>query len=53
VQEDLDLGLRVAIVPMTDVRKQGLDVRVARFQASSEVSYAMFAGVAQAGSRLG
>jgi hypothetical protein len=44
VQEDLDLGLRVAIVPMTEVRKQGLDVRVARFQASSEVSYAMFAG---------
>jgi hypothetical protein len=44
VQEELDLGLRVALVPMTDVRSQRLDVRVARFQASSEVSYAMFAG---------
>lgn len=44
VQEELDLGLRVALVPMSDVRGHGLDVRVARFQASSEVSYAMFAG---------
>jgi len=44
VAEELQLDLRAAIVPMTDVRVQGLDVRVARFQASSEVSYAMFAG---------
>jgi Protein of unknown function (DUF3095) len=44
VQEELDLALRAALVPMIDVRREGLDVRVARFQASSEVSYAMFAG---------
>lgn len=44
VAEELQLELRVAMVPMAEVRAQGLDVRVARFQASSEVSYAMFAG---------
>lgn len=42
--EELDLGLRAALVPMSEVRAQGLEVRVARFQASPEVSYAMFAG---------
>lgn len=44
VAEELELSLRAAIVPMQDVRAKGLDVRVARFQASTEVSYAMFAG---------
>jgi hypothetical protein len=44
VAEELQLELRVAMVQMSEVRAQGLDVRVARFQASSEVSYAMFAG---------
>ena len=44
VAEELQLELRAAIVPMGDIRAQGLDVRVARFQASSEISYAMFAG---------
>jgi hypothetical protein len=44
VKEDLGLDLRVAIVPMTDIRAQGHDVRVARFQASPQVTYAMFAG---------
>jgi hypothetical protein len=43
-QEELDLGLRAALVPMGEVRAHGLDVRVARFQASTEMSYAMFAG---------
>ena len=43
-KEELDLGLRAALVPMSEVRAQGLEVRVARFQASPEVSYAMFAG---------
>jgi hypothetical protein len=44
VAEDLDLVMRVALVPVTDVRKQNLDVRVARFAPSPNVSYAMFAG---------
>lgn len=44
VKEDLGLDLRAAIVPMSDIRAQGLDVRVARFQASPHVTYAMFSG---------
>ena len=44
VREDLDLELRAAIVPMSDIRKHGHDVRIARFQASPHVTYAMFAG---------
>jgi hypothetical protein len=44
VKEDLKLDLRAAIVPLSDVRANGHDVRVARFQASSNVTYAMFAG---------
>ncbi|TGV62675.1 DUF3095 family protein, partial [Mesorhizobium sp. M00.F.Ca.ET.158.01.1.1] len=38
------LTLRAAIVPIKDIRAQGLDVRVARFQASEAAFYAMFAG---------
>jgi hypothetical protein len=44
VKEDLGLDLRAAIVPMSDIRAHGHDVRVARFQASPNVTYAMFAG---------
>lgn len=44
VADELQLNLRAAIVPMAAVRAQGLDVRVARFKVSSELSYAMFAG---------
>ncbi len=44
VADELDLTMRAAIVPISDIRKQGLDVRVARFQASEGVFYAMFAG---------
>ena len=44
VAEELQLELRAAIVPIADIRAEGLDVRVARFQASSEISYAMFTG---------
>ena len=44
VADELDLTLRAAIVPIEDIRAQGLDVRVARFQASEAVFYAMFAG---------
>lgn len=44
VADELDLTMRAAIVHMTDIRAKGLDVRVARFQAADEVSYAMFTG---------
>lgn len=44
VSEDLGLTLRAALVPLTEIRANGLDVRVARFQASDHVSYAMFSG---------
>lgn len=44
VADDLDLKLRVALVPMRDVRAQGLDVRIARFSVNEFVSYAMFVG---------
>jgi len=41
---DLDLAMRIALVPVASVRAHGLDVRVARFAPSSNVSYAMFSG---------
>src|SRR3954466_15671805 len=44
VQDDVNLSMRVALVPVADVRAQGLDVRVARFAPSPNLSYAMFSG---------
>ena len=44
VREDLDLLMRVALVPLAAIRAQGLDVRVARFGPSPNLSYAMFSG---------
>ncbi len=44
VREDLGLSMRVALVPVSTVRAQGLDVRVARFGPSANLSYAMFSG---------
>jgi hypothetical protein len=44
VAEEMDLQMRAAIVPISDIRQQDLDVRVARFSASEQVAYAMFAG---------
>ena len=44
VGEDLDLLMRVALVPLSAIRAQGLDVRVARFGPSANLSYAMFSG---------
>lgn len=44
VRDDLDLVMRVALVPVAAVRSQGLDVRVARFGPSPNLSYAMFSG---------
>jgi hypothetical protein len=44
VADELDLSLRAALVPMKEIRARGLDVRVAMFRASKNVSYAMFIG---------
>jgi hypothetical protein len=44
VKDELDLAMRVALVPVAAIRAQGLDVRVARFGPSANLSYAMFSG---------
>ena len=44
VNNDLNLTMRVALIPVADIRARGLDVRVARFAPSPNVSYAMFTG---------
>jgi Protein of unknown function (DUF3095) len=44
VKDDLDLTMRVALVPVAAVRAQNLDVRIARFGPSPNLSYAMFSG---------
>ena len=44
VGEDLDLTLRIGMVPVSDIRKQGHDVRVARYAPSDNISIAMFSG---------
>src|SRR6201991_4719703 len=44
VKDDLDLTMRIALVPVTAVRAQNLDVRIARFGPSANLSYAMFSG---------
>jgi hypothetical protein len=44
VGADLDLVMRVALVPVKEIRAQGFDVRVARFGPSPNLSYAMFSG---------
>jgi hypothetical protein len=43
-REELQIELRVAMIPVSAVRAAGRDVRVARFAASPHCSYAMFAG---------
>src|ERR1700753_3619709 len=43
-EDTLDLKLRVAIIPVSAIRAAGHDGRAARFAASENVSYAMFAG---------
>ncbi len=44
VAEELELTMRAALVPVADIQAAGLEVRVARFQASADISYAMFSG---------
>ena len=43
-RDDLGLELRAALVPVAAVRERELDVRVARFGPSRNVSFAMFSG---------
>ena len=43
VCDELDLGLRAALVPVSDIRAAGHDVTVAKYGVG-EVAYAMFAG---------
>jgi hypothetical protein len=38
---ELGLTLRVALIPIAEIRQQGLDVRVARYGPSANLSYAM------------
>ncbi|CCD98907.1 DUF3095 domain-containing protein [Bradyrhizobium sp. STM 3809] len=44
VSDDLELSMRVALVPVGAIRARGQDVRVARYGPSANLSYAMFAG---------
>ena len=44
VGRDLDLDLRVGMMPVAAIREAGHDVRVAFFKASEHVNYAMFMG---------
>ncbi len=44
IDDDLGLTMRTALVPLAEVRAAGLDVRIARFRASENITFAMFAG---------
>ncbi len=44
VNEDLDLTMRIGMVPVKDIRAAGQDVRVARYAPSANISIAMFSG---------
>ncbi|UWR07103.1 DUF3095 domain-containing protein [Ruegeria sp. B32] len=41
---EFGIALRAALVPVSDLRAEGLDLRVARYAPSSGVDYAMFTG---------
>lgn len=43
-EENFAMTLRVGMVAVSDIRAAGYDVRVARYQASAGVDYAMFVG---------
>jgi hypothetical protein len=44
VRDELNLALRVALIPVSEVHRHGSAVNVARFAASPNVAYAMFSG---------
>jgi hypothetical protein len=52
VKADLDLVMRVALVPVSSVRAQALDVRVARYAPSPNLSCAMFSELRRYGDSL-
>ncbi|HZW47269.1 MAG TPA: DUF3095 domain-containing protein [Microvirga sp.] len=43
-QDAFGFTLRVAVVPVSTIRAEGYDVRIARFAVSHDVTYAMFSG---------
>jgi len=43
-REEFDMGLRVGLFPVRDIRAAGHEVAVARYQVSDGVDYAMFTG---------
>lgn len=43
-REEFDIDMRAALVPVSEVRKAGFDVTVARYSTSDDVDYAMFGG---------
>ncbi|WP_420012532.1 DUF3095 domain-containing protein [Tateyamaria sp.] len=43
-REEFDMGLRVGLFPVSEIRTAGREVAVARYRASEDVDYAMFAG---------
>ncbi|KQT86349.1 DUF3095 domain-containing protein [Aurantimonas sp. Leaf443] len=44
VSRDLGMVMRVAVLPVSAIRRHGFDVRVARHAPSPDVAYAMFSG---------
>jgi Protein of unknown function (DUF3095) len=44
VSEELQLTLRAAIVPVRDIRANGSDVRLAKYQVGADAFFAMFSG---------
>ena len=44
VRDSFGFELRIALIPVSEIRAEGHDVRIARFAASPDVSYAMFSG---------
>ncbi len=44
VRDELELVLRVALIPVSEVRQHGYSIDVARFAPSPNLSYAMFSG---------
>ena len=44
VREDLDLALRIGMVSVGEIRRNGHDVRVGRYAVSDNISIAMFSG---------
>lgn len=43
-EDEIGLALRAALVPVTDIRRAGREVAIARFRVSDHCDYAMFAG---------